>query len=65
MKLYNFIPYFYLFIAALFIYDGITKYLNSQDYYLNIAVAAVAIFMFFFRKKYAKKMEDHHKNKQQ
>ncbi|MBW3518169.1 hypothetical protein [Flavobacterium sp. NKUCC04_CG] len=65
MKAYVLFPYFYLFIALLFIYDGVTKFQNDEDYYLQIAVAAVAIFMFFFRKRYAKKMQEHHKNKQQ
>lgn len=52
--------YAYLVFALLFLYDGITKW--SQDRtgsYISIGLAALAIFMFFFRKKFNSK----HQNK--
>lgn len=62
MKPLHIIPYFYLFIAALFIYDIITKLLASNyDIWLSLGASAFAIFMFFFRRKYTKRMEDHYK----
>lgn len=58
MKALRIIPYFYLFIALLFIYDGVTKILAKEDsFWISFVVAAVAIFMFFFRMKFAKKMD--------
>ncbi|MHC5200656.1 hypothetical protein [Myroides sp. LJL119] len=58
MKALRIIPYFYLFIALLFIYDAITKIQAKEDnFWISFLVAGVAIFMFFFRMKFAKKME--------
>ncbi len=62
MKALRIIPYFYLFIALLFIYDAFTKIQAGQnDFWISLVVAAVAIFMFFFRRKFAKKMDDRNK----
>ncbi|KUF42014.1 hypothetical protein HX017_16530 [Myroides marinus] len=64
MKPLHIIPYFYLFIAALFIYDIITKLIASNyDIWLSLGASAFAIFMFFFRRKYAKRMENHYQGK--
>ncbi|WP_337968281.1 hypothetical protein [uncultured Flavobacterium sp.] len=62
MGLIKYTQYLYLIIAAAFIYDGITK-LNdpANGYWLSFGIAAVSIFMFFFRRKYAKKFDDHYK----
>lgn len=66
MKPLHIIPFFYLFIAALFIYDIITKLLVSNyDIWLSLGATVFAIFMFFFRRRYAKKMENHYKQKNQ
>jgi len=53
MKLLQFLQYAYLIFAALFLYDAIT---NKS--YLSLLFAALAIFMFFFRKKFRKRFED-------
>ncbi|MHC5308803.1 hypothetical protein ACYSNM_01745 [Myroides sp. LJL116] len=64
MKALRIIPYFYLFIALLFIYDAVTKIQAGQkDFWISLVVAAVAIFMFFFRRKFAKKMDDRNNKK--
>jgi hypothetical protein len=54
--------YVYLLIAIAFIYDGITK-LNVTDEtpWLSFLIAGVSIFMFFFRRKFSKKFDDHYK----
>jgi uncharacterized membrane protein YobD (UPF0266 family) len=54
--------YVYLLFAIYFIYDGITK-LNagSDSFWLSFAIAVMAIFMFFFRRKFAKKFDDNKK----
>lgn len=63
MTLLKYVPYFYLIIAVLFIYEGITKF-NDPDAtpLLSFGIAAVAIFMFFFRMKFQKKFTDRNKN---
>ncbi|MBP4142895.1 hypothetical protein MW871_13075 [Flavobacterium sp. I-SCBP12n] len=56
--------YVYLLFAAYFIYDGVTKLIDPQTGtpWLSFIIAALAIFMFFFRRKYAKKFEDRNNN---
>jgi positive regulator of sigma E activity len=52
-------PYLYLVFAVFFIYEAIVKWNDSEATpWLSLMVAGLAIFMFFFRKKYAKKMHD-------
>jgi hypothetical protein len=55
--------YVYLVFALYFIYDGITKLGAGNDTpWLSFIVAGMAIFMFFFRRRFLKKMEDRNKN---
>ncbi len=62
MNYLKYTQYVYLVFGAYFIYDGITK-LNdpSGTYWLSFMIAGLAIFMFFFRRKFAKKFEDRNK----
>ncbi|MBS7229807.1 hypothetical protein KHA90_02120 [Flavobacterium psychroterrae] len=62
MGILKYTQYLYLIIAAAFIYDGVTK-LNShtENAWLSFIIAGVSVFMFFFRRKYAKKFDDHYK----
>ena len=63
MKNYiKYFQYFYLLIAILFIYDAVSKFLNSESYWVSILLAAIAIFMFYFKRKFAKKYEEQTKN---
>ncbi len=56
MKYSKIFQYAYLVFAALFIYDAIAKYVNAGEIvYPSILLAALAIFMFFFRRKFSKK----------
>jgi hypothetical protein len=59
MKYLQLTPYVYLIFGAYFIYDAIIKW-NVVDATptLSLVIAGFAIFMFFFRKKYAKKFEN-------
>jgi len=55
----KFFQYAYLIFAILFIYDAIQKwYSEGIIAYMSILLAATAIFMFFFRKKFNKKFEN-------
>ncbi|UYW02659.1 hypothetical protein K5I29_12920 [Flavobacterium agricola] len=58
MKVAQIIPYVYLVLAVLFIYDAVDKYLTDQNYILSVAFAAVGIFMFFFRLRFLKKLKE-------
>ena len=63
MKYSKIFQYAYLVFAILFIYDAITKYLNTGVIaYTSILLAALAIFMYFFRKKFSNKIENRNKS---
>ena len=49
----------YLIFAILFIWDGISKWSTDRSRaYISLLFAALAIFMFFFRKRFRKKFQD-------
>ncbi|HKX87332.1 MAG TPA: hypothetical protein VJL37_11720 [Flavobacterium sp.] len=55
--------YAYLIAGVILLIDGLMK-LNAADKnaYLIMAMGVVAIGLFFFRRKFAKKFEDRDKN---
>ena len=62
MKLQKFFQYAYLFFAVLFIYEAIVNWNSDRNRaYMMLLIAALAAFMFFFRKRFAKKMEERNK----
>lgn len=63
MNYLKFTQYVYLVFGAYFIYTGITQWQSGENPWLSFIIAALAIFMFFFRRKFAKKFEDNNKNK--
>lgn len=59
MKYYKIFQYAYLVFAVLFLYDGISKWNDGTNgAYISLGLAALAIFMFFFRKKFSKKFDN-------
>ena len=59
MNYLKYTQYVYLVFALFFIYDGISKLTsNDGNPWLSFMIAGVAVFMFFFRRKFAKKFED-------
>ena len=62
MKILNFFQYAYLIFAVMFIWKAISTWSeDSGQSYLMLFFAAMAIFMFFFRKRFRKKIEDANK----
>ncbi len=58
-KYFKFFEYAYLVIAIVFIVETILKWNSErQKAYIFLAFSALAIFMYFFRKKYRKKFEN-------
>lgn len=54
--------YVYLVFALYFVYSGFTKINDGTDTaVLHFAIAGLAIFMFFFRRRFLKKFEDRNK----
>ncbi len=62
MKLQKFFQYAYLFFAILFIYEAIINWNSDRNRaYILLVIAALAVFMFVFRMRFAKKMEERNK----
>lgn len=57
MNYLRFTQYVYLVFGLLFIYEGIAKLNEGESPWLYFTIAAVAVFMFFFRRKFAKKYD--------
>lgn len=62
MKYLQFTQYIYLIFAGFFVYDGVRKLNNAEDYYLSFGIAAVCIFMFFFRRNFFNKAKNRNNN---
>jgi hypothetical protein len=64
MNYLKYTQYVYLIFGAFFIYDGITKMNDPVETpWLSFIIAGLAIFMFFFRRKFAKKFENRDEKK--
>ncbi|PWK19103.1 hypothetical protein [Xanthomarina spongicola] len=64
MKIFKFFQYAYLLFAIIFLYDVISKYIESSTIeYTSLLLAGAAVFMFFFRKRFNKKFENKGDNK--
>lgn len=63
MKVLQFFQYAYVFFAALFIWDGFSNLgTDTNRAIISFIFAALAIFMFFFRRKFRKKFENRDKS---
>ena len=59
MKTLKLFQYAYLVIAVLFLYKGISEWSTDRNgAYISFFFTALAVFVFFFRKRFAKKFED-------
>jgi uncharacterized membrane protein YobD (UPF0266 family) len=61
MNYLNITKYIYLVIAGVMVYDSISKWNQEPKPWLSVMLAALAIFVFFFRNKFAKKFEQNKK----
>ena len=62
-KLFYIFEYVYLGMSLFSIYLVITKWEEDrQTAYIFVFFAVLGIFMYFFRRKFRKKMEEHKKN---
>jgi hypothetical protein len=59
MNYLKYTQYVYLIFGAYFVYDGFSKMNAGDDTpWLSFIIAGLAFFMFFFRRKFAKKFEN-------
>lgn len=57
MKAFKFFQYAYLAFAVLFIYDAIVSWGETRAY-MSLLLGVTAVFMFFFKKRFNKKIEN-------
>ncbi|MGA9325335.1 MAG: hypothetical protein WBV47_04745 [Salegentibacter sp.] len=61
-KYYKFFEYAYLFIAAFFIFEAIRSWNTERSRaYLFAFFVVIAIFMFFFKRRFRRKIEERNK----
>ncbi|SHI60623.1 hypothetical protein SAMN04488096_1035 [Mesonia phycicola] len=59
MKFFKYFEYAYLVFAVLFLFEAYRVWGESSDRsYLCLFLGAVAVFMFFFKRRFRKKIED-------
>jgi len=59
MKYSKIFQYAYLIFAVIFTYDVVKKYMDTGEInYPYLLLAALAVFMFFFRRKFNKKLDN-------
>ncbi|WP_347373138.1 hypothetical protein [Aequorivita sp. Q41] len=62
-KLFHFIEYIYIIAAVFFAYEAINIWKTDPNKaYLFLFFVALAIFMFFFRRNFRKKIENSSKD---
>lgn len=66
MKYLKFTQYIYLIAAVFFFYEAFTAWHSEPEkgqHWLFLIIALVCIFLFYFRRKFARKFEEHERNK--
>lgn len=59
MKFLKFLQYVYLIFFALFLYDALSNWsVDRGRAYMSLFFAALALFIFFFRKRFRKRFEE-------
>lgn len=64
MKVYRITVFLYLGFALFFLYDAYVEYQREGDYWIRLIFAAMALFLFFFRQRSIRNMEERKKNQQ-
>lgn len=60
MKFYKFFEYAYLVVAVFFTYQAIVSWADQRGRAIMFAAfVVVAIFMYFFKRRFRKKIEQH------
>jgi len=59
MSYLKYTPYIYLIFTVFFVYDAIEKWNDPKGTpMLSLLIAGLGVFMFFFRRRFARKMQD-------
>ncbi|HLF51623.1 hypothetical protein [Flavobacterium sp.] len=64
MSFLKYVQYVYLIFGAVFIYDGFSKMnAGEESPWISFILGGLAIFMFFFRRRFSKKIENRNEKK--
>ncbi len=58
MNYLKYTSFVYLLAAAFFLYDAYARHSEGKSFWLSLSLAALSVFMFFFRRHFAKKIEE-------
>ncbi len=61
VNFHKYFQFFYLIVFVLFLYEGIEQTIKGEPYWVSFLFSAMAIFMFFFKRKFAKKFDNNNK----
>ncbi len=61
MNYLKFTQYAYLLAAVLFAVDAFISWQNKENFVISALFAAVCVFTFFFRRKFARKFAERNK----
>ena len=62
LKALKFFQYAYIIFAIMFAWDAISNWSTERSRsYISLLFTALAVFMFFFRKRFRKKFDDRQK----
>ncbi len=59
MAYFKYIPYLFLLVTAIFIYDAIARYTEGRDFIPSILLALGALAMFFIRRRSYRRYTGH------
>ena len=63
MNYLKYTQYVYLVVALFFTFKAVVIWKDANDqHFLFLGMALLSVFMFFFRRKFAKKFEDRNTN---
>jgi MYXO-CTERM domain-containing protein len=51
MAYFKYVPYFFLLVAAIFVYDAVMRYTDGADPLPSVLLALAAVAMFFIRRR--------------
>lgn len=61
MKILQYTQYIYLIFFVVFLYEAFEKYQAGDAPWLVLLLAGMSLFMFFFRRRFAQKMQQRNK----
>lgn len=65
MNYLNFTKYIYLAVGLFMAYDAASRWNENPKPWLSVMLAVLGVFMYFFRRNFAKRFDQHQKQQEQ